>query len=66
MKLLLVNGADVNAEGGEYGNVLQAALCLDGKTIVKMLLGNGAEVNAEGGEYGNVTILLFPQYLYLA
>ena len=30
MKLLLENGADVNAEEGQYGNALQAALKLQG------------------------------------
>jgi hypothetical protein len=29
VKLLLENGADVNAEGGEYGNALQAASLKD-------------------------------------
>ena len=49
MKLLLDNGAEVNAEGGIYGNALQAASYSGKETIVKLLLENGAEVNAEGG-----------------
>jgi ankyrin repeat protein len=49
VKLLLENGAEVNAEGGEYGNALQAASYRGNKAIVKLLLENGAEVNAEGG-----------------
>ena len=53
MKMLLENGAEVNAEGGEYGNALQAASYGGNEAIVKLLLENGAEVNAEGGEYGN-------------
>jgi hypothetical protein len=42
VKMLLDNGADVNAQGGEYGNALQAALEGDRKAVVKMLLDNGA------------------------
>jgi ankyrin repeat protein len=53
VKLLLENGAEVNAEGGKYGNALQAASFRGNEAIVKLLLENGAEVNAEGGEYGN-------------
>jgi ankyrin repeat protein len=53
VKLLLENGAEVNAKGGKYGNALQAASLKDNEAIVKLLLENGAEVNAEGGEYGN-------------
>ena len=53
VKLLLENGAKVNAEGGKYGNALQAALYRGNKAIVKLLLENGAEVNAKGGEYEN-------------
>ena len=43
----------MNAEGGWYGNALQAASLVGNKVIVKLLLENGAEVNADGGEYGN-------------
>ena len=52
VKLLLENGAEVNAEG-EYGNALKAASFAGDEAIVKLLLKNGAEVNAEGGIYGN-------------
>ena len=44
---------EVNAEGGPYGNALQAASYMGSEAIVKMLLENGAEVNAKGGKYGN-------------
>ena len=53
MKLLLENGAEVNAEGGTLGNALQAASYSGSEAIVKLLLENGAEVNAEGGFFGN-------------
>jgi hypothetical protein len=43
----------VNAQGGEYGNALQAAsYARDHEAIVKLLL-DKADVNAQGGEYGN-------------
>ena len=49
VKLLLENGAEVNAKGGIFGNALQAASFIRNEEIVKLLLENGAEVNAEGG-----------------
>jgi ankyrin repeat protein len=54
VKVLLENGADVNAQGWRYGNALQAAAAARGNTeVVKVLLENGADVNAQGGLYGN-------------
>ncbi|KAF1963965.1 hypothetical protein BU23DRAFT_376242, partial [Bimuria novae-zelandiae CBS 107.79] len=50
-KLLLNKGADVNAQGGEYGNALQAASERDHEAIVKLLLDKGADVNAQGGHH---------------
>ena len=44
MKLLVENGAEVNAEGGKYGNALQAALIRGHEAIVKLLVENGAKV----------------------
>jgi hypothetical protein len=43
VKLLLENGAEVNAKGGNMGMHSRQHLLLE----------NGAEVNAEGGIYGN-------------
>jgi ankyrin repeat protein len=40
VKLLLENGAEVNAKGGEYGNALQAASFRGNEAIVKLLLEN--------------------------
>ena len=37
MQLLLDNGAEVNAQGGEYGNALQAASCGGHEKIVQLL-----------------------------
>ncbi|KAH7150858.1 hypothetical protein DER46DRAFT_400008 [Fusarium sp. MPI-SDFR-AT-0072] len=50
---LITEGADVNAQGGKYGNALQAASCRGHQEVVQLLLGNGADVNAKGGRYGN-------------
>jgi ankyrin repeat protein len=54
VKLLLENGAKVNAQGGQYGNALQAASWGGHKQIVRLLLDKGANVNAYvDGEYSN-------------
>ncbi|KAL9084482.1 MAG: hypothetical protein Q9165_008055 [Trypethelium subeluteriae] len=53
VKLLLQTGADINAQGGIYGNALQAA-SLGGYTeLVQLLLDKGANIHAQGGEYSN-------------
>ena len=50
---LLTQGAEVNAQGGRYGNALQAASALGYDPVVRLLLDRGAEVNAQGGAYEN-------------
>ncbi|SLM36361.1 P-loop containing nucleoside triphosphate hydrolase [Lasallia pustulata] len=50
---LLEKGANVNAQGGVYGNALQAAVFRGNVKLVQLLLNEGADVNAQGGEYGN-------------
>ncbi|CAN9361213.1 unnamed protein product [Alternaria alternata] len=52
-RLLLNKGAEINAQGGHYGNALQAASEGGHEQVVKTLLDAGAEVNAQGGHYGN-------------
>ena len=42
MKLLIEKGADLNAEGGEYGSALCAASNEGHEAIEKMLINNGA------------------------
>jgi len=44
---------DVNAQGGRYGNALQAASLRGHKEVVQMLVDKGADVNAQGGRYSN-------------
>ena len=41
---VLSRNIDVNAQGGEFGNTLQAASRRDHETVVKMLLDAGADV----------------------
>jgi ankyrin repeat protein len=52
-KKLLDRGADVNAQGGRYGNVLQLAANMSNASLVRLLLEKGANVNAAGGYFGN-------------
>jgi ankyrin repeat protein len=44
----LEKGADVNAQGGYYGNALQAAANGGHDSVVTLLLEKGADVNAQG------------------
>jgi ankyrin repeat protein len=53
VQLLLDKNADVNAQGGVYGNALHAASVEGHEAVVKLLLDKNADVNAQGGEYGN-------------
>ncbi|EXL75562.1 hypothetical protein FOPG_09409 [Fusarium oxysporum f. sp. conglutinans race 2 54008] len=50
---LTTEGADVNAQGGKYGNALQAASYKGNLEVVQLLLDKGVDVNAQGGKYGN-------------
>ncbi|KAJ6047297.1 uncharacterized protein N7446_007574 [Penicillium canescens] len=52
-QMLLEHGANINAQGGEYGTALQAACAGGYDKIIQMLLEHGADVNAQGGKYGN-------------
>ncbi|KAF8829738.1 hypothetical protein HHX47_DHR2000181 [Lentinula edodes] len=52
-KVLVENGADVNAQGGDFGSVLQAATNKGNLDIVRFLIERDANVNAQGGFFGN-------------
>ncbi|KAJ5632891.1 hypothetical protein N7490_009230 [Penicillium lividum] len=52
-RLLLDAGADVNAQGGDYGNALQSASYKGHIEIVQLLLDANADINAQGGLHGN-------------
>jgi ankyrin repeat protein len=49
VQLELEKGAEVNAQAGEYGTVLQAASYGGHKDMVEFLLEKGADVNLQGG-----------------
>ena len=49
VKSILDKGADINAQGGFYGNALQVASSEGHEKVVQILLDNGAEINAQGG-----------------
>ena len=51
--VLLEMRENVNAQGGDYGNALQAASFRGWETITKLLIEKGADVNAQGGQYRN-------------
>ncbi|CAG5179642.1 uncharacterized protein ALTATR162_LOCUS9388 [Alternaria atra] len=53
VKLLVDKGADVNAQGGRYGNALYAASYRGHEAVVRQLLDKGAEINAQGGYFSN-------------
>ena len=53
IETFLNESADVNAQGGDYGNALQAASVRGHNQVVQMLLEKGADVNTQGGLYGN-------------
>ncbi|CAI7653334.1 unnamed protein product [Penicillium manginii] len=51
--ILLTHGANVNAQGGKYGNALQAASHIGNEKVVKLLLEAGADVDSQGGFHGS-------------
>ncbi|KAH6646793.1 hypothetical protein BKA67DRAFT_611497, partial [Truncatella angustata] len=53
VRSMVADKTDVNAQGGQYGNALQAASSGGHNEIVQMLLDAKADVNAQGGQYGN-------------
>ena len=56
VEALIIHEANVNAQGGKYGDALQAAAASHGEqlSMVELLIEKGAEVNTQGGQYGNV------------
>jgi ankyrin repeat protein len=49
VRLLIENGANVNAQGGKYKTALQAASARGHNRVVQLLLDAGANVNTHGG-----------------
>jgi hypothetical protein len=52
VRVLLSTNRNINAQGGRYGNALQAASYNGHEEVVRLLLDEGADVNAQGGIYG--------------
>ncbi|KAK5988479.1 Ankyrin repeat domain-containing 50-like protein [Cladobotryum mycophilum] len=53
IRSLIAKCANINAPGGYYGTVLQAACSAVNTSLVELLLESGADVNVQGGFYGN-------------
>ncbi|KAH5574501.1 hypothetical protein HBI24_193910 [Parastagonospora nodorum] len=51
--LLLESGADVNAEGGEYGTALHAAAICGHERTVELLIAHGAHINTSTPHHGS-------------
>jgi hypothetical protein len=52
-KTTLDKSADINVQGGRYGNALQAASYEGHEKIIQLLLNENASVNAQGGHFGS-------------
>ncbi|KAF3034664.1 hypothetical protein E8E12_002429 [Didymella heteroderae] len=53
IQIFLDGGADIDIEGGLYGNALHIASVSGHKGVVELLLDKGVNVSAQGGYYGN-------------
>jgi ankyrin repeat protein len=51
--LLLEKGADANAQGGQYGNALQAAAGSGHERTVQLLIAHGAQIDSLNPRYGS-------------
>lgn len=56
VRYLVDLGADVNAQGGPYGNAMQAASYKGHESVVQLLLNLGADVDTKGGAFGNALV----------
>ena len=53
VEILLQKGANVNWQGGHYGNALPGAAANYRWEIIQLLIKHDADVNAQGEHYGN-------------
>ena len=56
VRLLVEKGPDVDAQGGRYGNALQASSSRGHEQIVRLLAEKGADINAQGEFYKNAEL----------
>jgi hypothetical protein len=62
VRLLLDNGADINAKvNGAYSTALQAATSRGSESVVRLLLERGADVRSEGKVYKSTLSLALEQ-----
>ncbi|KAL9105023.1 MAG: hypothetical protein Q9163_000120 [Psora crenata] len=50
---MFLRDKQINAQGGRYGNALQAASLRGHEKVVQILLEKGSDINAQGGHFGN-------------
>lgn len=53
IRLLVDRGVNVHAQGGRFGDALQAAAIGEEIGVIKLLMEKGVGVNVQGGKYGN-------------
>src|SRR5690606_4086990 len=54
VRLLLDRGANINAQGDQYGTILHTAVRYGNIEVVRLLLDRGADINVQGGQSGTV------------
>jgi ankyrin repeat protein len=57
--LLLENGADINARGGEFSSALQGAVAFRSQPAVHFLLRNGADTKVLGEPFSNALLAAY-------
>jgi ankyrin repeat protein len=54
VKMLLAQGAEINIQGGRYGNALHAASIKGHTQVVRILLNAGADIDAQSEDHGSI------------
>ncbi|KAJ7252326.1 ankyrin repeat-containing domain protein [Mycena rebaudengoi] len=63
VELLIAHGVNINAEGGDCGSALQAAVLAGHESVVKLLIQHGADVNGKGGSALQIAVREGPEEL---
>jgi ankyrin repeat domain-containing protein 50 len=61
VSMLIDRGADVNADGGKFGNPLQIASTVGYDKVVSILLKHGVDVNAKKGDHDYALLIAIQQ-----